>query len=48
MNIIWMGLATVFMVAEKLPEVGRYLTRPMGYLLLAGALFVLLRAVGLM
>ena len=48
MNIIWMGLATVFMVAEKLPDVGRYLTRPMGFMLLGGACGVLLRAVGLM
>ena len=25
-----MGAATLFMALEKLPEVGRYLTRPLG------------------
>ena len=38
MNLIWMGAATVFMTLEKLPDIGRVLTRPMGHLLiLAGA-----------
>lgn len=35
MNLAWMGLATVLMVFEKLPELGRHLTRPLG-----GALIV--------
>ncbi|NIZ13878.1 DUF2182 domain-containing protein [Phaeobacter sp. HF9A] len=34
MNLAFMGLATVFMVLEKLPEIGRWLTRPMGLVLL--------------
>jgi predicted metal-binding membrane protein len=33
MNLIWMGAATLFMVMEKLPDLGRVLTRPAGYLL---------------
>lgn len=37
MNLAWMGLATVFMIVEKLPQLGRYVTKPMGgVLVLAG------------
>ncbi|MGB3179367.1 MAG: DUF2182 domain-containing protein [Albidovulum sp.] len=37
MNLIWMGAATLFMTLEKLPELGRYLTRPAGWaLIIAG------------
>ena len=35
MNLLWMGAATLFMVLEKLPGLGRPLTRPAGVLLLA-------------
>lgn len=34
MNLLWMGAATLFMVMEKLPDLGGPLTRPAGYLLL--------------
>ena len=45
MNLIWMGLATVFMALEKLPDIGRYLTRPAGHaLLLAGGVTALAAA----
>jgi predicted metal-binding membrane protein len=37
MNLAWMGLATLVMVLEKLPEIGRPVTRPLGVLLLAAA-----------
>ncbi len=37
MNLLWMGAAALFMVLEKLPEIGRYLTRPLGAALLVGA-----------
>jgi predicted metal-binding membrane protein len=47
MNLLWMGVATLFMAAEKLPEIGRPLTRPTGALLLAAAAFTALRASGL-
>jgi len=48
MNLIWMGAATLFMTLEKLPDIGRRLTRPLGYgLILAGAI-MLLRAANLL
>jgi predicted metal-binding membrane protein len=37
MNLWWMGVATLFMALEKLPELGRYLTRPLGASLLVAA-----------
>ncbi len=40
MSLLWMGLATVFMVLEKLPQVGHHLTRPMGAALIFGGLAV--------
>lgn len=33
MSLLWMGLATLFMVVEKLPQVGRLVTAPMGVVL---------------
>nr|WP_272005715.1 DUF2182 domain-containing protein [Roseovarius sp. ZX-A-9] len=41
MNLAWMGLATLFMVIEKLPQIGHRVTRPMGVLLILGGLAVL-------
>jgi predicted metal-binding membrane protein len=42
MNLWWMGLATAFMVIEKLPQVARHVTRPGGAaLILAGGLVAL-------
>lgn len=38
MNLMWMGAATLFMTLEKLPEIGRHLTRPLGLLLVIAAL----------
>jgi predicted metal-binding membrane protein len=37
MNLAFMGLATLIMIVEKLPEIGRYVTRPLGVALLAAA-----------
>jgi len=45
MNLFFMGLATVFMVLEKLPEIGRWLTRPMGVVLCASGLWLLVTSV---
>ena len=42
MNLTWMGLATVFMVMEKLPQIGHAVTKPMGILLLLGGVVVLI------
>ncbi|SEN66961.1 Predicted metal-binding membrane protein [Pseudorhodobacter antarcticus] len=44
MNLVWMGLATLFMTLEKLPDIGRILTRPMGYFLIAAGVIVALRS----
>ncbi len=41
MSLLWMGLATLFMVLEKLPQIGHRVTRPMGVLLVTGGLAVL-------
>ena len=38
MSLLWMGLATVFMVLEKLPQVGHVVTKPMGGILIAAGL----------
>ena len=40
MNLAWMGLATLFMVIEKLPQIGHYVTKPMGLTLILGAFVV--------
>jgi predicted metal-binding membrane protein len=45
MNLAFMGLATVIMVIEKLPEAGRWLTRPLGTALLAGGAWTLLNTI---
>jgi predicted metal-binding membrane protein len=34
MNILWMGLATFAMVVEKLPQLGRFIKKPLGGLLI--------------
>ncbi|SMY09528.1 DUF2182 domain-containing protein [Flavimaricola marinus] len=37
MNLLWMGAATLFMIFEKLPDIGRWLTRPSGWALIVAA-----------
>ena len=44
MNLLWMGAATLFMVLEKLPDIGRRLTRPAGWVLIVAAGLMLARA----
>ena len=34
MSLLWMGLATLFMVLEKLPQIGHYVIKPMGFTLI--------------
>jgi predicted metal-binding membrane protein len=41
MNLTWMGLATLFMVLEKLPQIGHVLMKPMGAILIVAGLAVL-------
>jgi predicted metal-binding membrane protein len=45
MNIAFMGLATLIMVIEKLPQYGRILTRPLGAVLILSAIILALRAI---
>lgn len=42
MNLAWMGLATVFMVLEKLPQIGHRVTKPMGFVLIAAGIALLI------
>ncbi len=41
MSLLWMGLATLFMVIEKLPQIGHVVTKPMGGILIVSGLAVL-------
>lgn len=36
MNLAWMGLATLFMVLEKLPQIGHRVVRPLGVIMMIG------------
>ena len=45
MNLAFMGLATLIMMVEKLPGIGRLVTRPLGYALLGGAAWMVLGAI---
>ena len=38
MSLLWMGLATGFMVLEKLPQIGHYITKPAGAALILGGI----------
>jgi predicted metal-binding membrane protein len=40
MNFLWMGLATLFMVTEKLPAVGHYVIKPMGAILIVSGVLL--------
>ena len=40
MSLLWMGTATVFMVLEKLPQIGHHLIRPAGAALILSGLGV--------
>jgi len=41
MSLAWMGLATLFMVVEKLPEIGHHVIKPMGIALMIAGLGVI-------
>ena len=41
MSLLWMGLATLFMVLEKLPQIGHLVVKPMGFALIFAGLAVL-------
>lgn len=40
MSLLWMGLATLFMVFEKLPDIGHRATKPAGIVLIVAGLVV--------
>jgi predicted metal-binding membrane protein len=44
-SLLWMGAATLFMVLEKLPDLGRPLTRPAGVALVAAGVFTAFSAI---
>ena len=46
MNLAWMGAATLFMVLEKLPEIGRHISTPAGWGLVGAAVVQAGRAAG--
>ncbi|MEH6631275.1 MAG: DUF2182 domain-containing protein [Halopseudomonas aestusnigri] len=47
MNPAWMFGAMILMIVEKLPDIGRYITAPLGIALLASAILVLCQTLGL-
>ena len=40
MSLLWMGLATLLMIFEKLPQIGHRVIRPVGAALVAGGVYV--------
>ena len=46
-SLLWMGAATLFMVAEKLPEIGRHLRLPAGVGLIGTSIIITVQAIGL-
>jgi predicted metal-binding membrane protein len=44
MNLLWMGLATLLMVLEKLPQVAHYVIKPVGVLLVGAGVVLLVFA----
>lgn len=40
MSLLWMGVATLFMVLEKLPQIGHFVTKPLGVVLILGGMGV--------
>ncbi|WGW03180.1 DUF2182 domain-containing protein [Tropicibacter oceani] len=46
MNLAWMGLATLFMVLEKLPQIGARLRRPAGVILVLAGLALMAFEIG--
>lgn len=47
MDMLWMGGATVLMTLEKIPAIGRWLTRPIGVALLIWAGYVGMKIAGI-
>ena len=47
MSLLWMGLATLFMIFEKLPQIGHRLLKPAGAVLIGAGLYMAVRTAGL-
>lgn len=45
MSLAFMGLCTMIMILEKLPQIGEYVTKPMGFCFLGGAILIWLKIV---
>ncbi len=39
MSLLWMGAATILMTFEKLPRIGRFVTRPVGVIFIAAGIW---------
>jgi len=46
MSLLWMGLATLFMVLEKLPQIGHVIMKPAGVILIVGGIVWTAQGVG--
>lgn len=44
MSLGFMALATVIMIFEKLPDIGRYISKPLGYILIGAGVLTLVSA----
>ena len=45
MNVAFMGLATLMMALEKLPDIGRYVTKPLGVALILSGIGLMTQAI---
>ena len=41
MNFIWMGLITFIVILEKIPEIGKFIKKPLGILILLIAIYII-------
>lgn len=48
MNMVWMALAMLLMILEKLPDIGRFVTRPLGVILILLSLYLAVAEGGLL
>ncbi|MDX1737952.1 MAG: DUF2182 domain-containing protein [Alphaproteobacteria bacterium] len=44
MNLVWMGAAMLLMIVEKLSDIGRLVTKPLGVLLISASIYVFVRS----
>ena len=39
MNLAFMGIATILMILEKMPDLGKFLTKPLGVILITSGIW---------